>query len=416
MKQLRLRAPKGPLKGSIQLPTSKSIANRYLLIRALAKDSFVIGNLPDSDDTQLLNNLLSSDAEIYDAHHAGTTSRFLAVYLAFKEGKQILTGSDRLKQRPIKPLIDALISLGASVEYMEEDGCLPISFDSTKSSNTSKISIDGSVSSQFISALLMLAPSLAQGLNIEVKGKLVSESYVEMTIHILESFGIQVDRSASGFAIKPQSFATKDVIVEADWSAASYYFGLCSVFPASELVLMGLSENSIQGDAALLKIYKKLGVHASFEEGGLLLTQSGSPAPMLDYDFSDCPDIFQTVSLSTALLGIQGLYTGLSTLAHKETDRTQAIKTEIAKLGVALYKMPPHFSPKSNKEYFMQEGKAKETESLEFPSYQDHRMAMSLSQVAKLQTITILEPNVVTKSYPRFWDDLSQLGFSIEYS
>ncbi len=416
MNQLILKAPQGPLKGSIDLPGSKSIANRYLLIRALAKEDFRIAHLPDSDDTQLLAALLSKDHELYDAHHAGTTSRFLAVYLAFKEGNQILTGSDRLKERPIKGLIDALIELGASVKYLEKEGFLPISFASPKPTYRSKIHIDGSVSSQFISALLMLAPTLPQGLEIVIEGTLVSESYVEMTLSILTSFGIEVKRLANGYAVKAQSYRLMDVSVEGDWSAASYYFGLCSVFPESEICLKGLHPESIQGDSALIKIYHKLGLKSSFGAQGLCLRQQGKPTQMFDYDFSNCPDVFQTVSLSTALLGIQGLYSGLSTLAHKETDRISAIKTEISKLGVSLYKMPAKFSSKSKKEYYMQEGHAASKDDLVFPTYQDHRMAMSLSQVSRLEEITILSPDVVSKSYPRFWDDLVKLGFSVQYS
>lgn len=406
-------SPKQSLQGEIRLPGSKSMANRMLMICHYAGRPLDKAHLPASNDSQVLHHMLTQDPEIYDAHHAGTSSRFVASYLAFKQGTQILTGSERLQERPIAPLLDALTQLGASIRFLEKENALPVAFDSPKKI-ASFCSIDGSVSSQFISSLLMLAPTLPQGMTLEIKGSIASRSYLDMTLSIMRSNGITVEETSTGFVIDPQEYSIKSTLVEPDWSSASYIYGLVSVHPNSEIFIPDLKKESIQGDQACESFFESLGVTTRYVEGGAWLRTHSEIRPAVDLDFENSPDIFQTISTVSGIHGIQGLFTGLHTLAHKETDRIAAMRAELKKVNVALMALPPHFSKKSKKSYYMQEGKAHFEEIPSFPSYKDHRMAMSLSLLSSVGPVIIEESNVVEKSYPHFWSDLVSLGFKIE--
>ncbi len=412
MENIKILAPTSPLKGNINLPSSKSIANRYLLIRAIANDSFTINNLSESDDTQVLSSALGANDEIYDVHHAGTCARFLCAYLSFKKGKQQLTGSSRMKQRPISDLVDALRQVGANIQYLEQEGHLPLAIESPSSFDNNKVKIKGNVSSQYLSALCMIAPSLPNGLIIEVDGYLVSRPYLDMTLEIMRGFGIHIEENQGTFTIASQHYNVHDVTVESDWSAASYYFGMVSLIPGSKLTLPGLYPKSLQGDSALPDLYDKLNIATSFVNGEVTIEHIDKALPpIFEYDFIGTPDLFQTVATTCAIHGITGVFTGLETLVHKETNRTKSLTFELGKVDVFLSKLPPSFSKKSDQIYYMLEGKAKLKSNLSFDAYNDHRMSMALSQMSVLGEIQMNDAHVVSKSYPNYWKDLDHLGW-----
>ena len=404
----------GPLKGHIQLAGSKSISNRLLIIRALCETDFEIADLANADDTQLLKEVLGQSDSTYDVHHAGTSYRFLCSYLSLKEGEQILTGSSRMKERPIGPLVDALRDLGANIEYLEEEGFPPLKISNShwkKLEDTLKI--DATVSSQFISSLLLVAPCLPYGLRLELVGDLVSRPYLEMTLKIMENFGISYDWTGQVITILPQKYQPKDTVVEADWSAASYYFGLVALVPGSTITLGGLQEYSLQGDAAIVDIMKQLGVDAHFDDGIWHLKHTGDLVITLEQDFLLQPDLAQTVSVTCAGLKMTALFSGLQTLKVKETDRIAALQTELAKVQVWLSKLPAKFSKNKSLEYYMQDGAIHTEDIPVFATYRDHRMAMSLAMLASKMDVIIEDAMVVSKSYPAFWEDLESIGIRI---
>ncbi|HFC00997.1 MAG TPA: 3-phosphoshikimate 1-carboxyvinyltransferase [Phaeodactylibacter sp.] len=413
------------LQGEITLNGSKSISNRALIIRALSGQAFSIKNISTSKDTQTLEKLLNQfstqkaeETIELNTGHAGTTFRFLTGYLASQKGTQILTGSQRMKQRPIKILVDALQKLGANIEYLEAEGFPPLRIGESKSGFfKNKITIAADTSSQYISSLLMLAPTLPEGLELVLEGKIVSVPYIQMTLKLMQKFGIQhswkKENHQQIIKIAPQIYQGKNFIVEADWSAASYYFSLAALADEVDLQLNGLFEKSTQGDAVIVQIMTKFGVATTFNEKGIYLKKSGdTPVSMFEYDFLECPDIAQTVAVVCGGLGTTGLFSGLDTLSIKETDRILALQNELQKVQVFFSKLPPHFSKKTNKTFYMIEGKAV-LDSPTFATYEDHRMAMSFAPLALFGKINIEKPKVVEKSYPDFWKDLKALGFSI---
>ena len=407
---------KDKIAGTVKLDGSKSLSNRALIIRALCPDHFEIDNICASDDSIILQKLLSqSSDEIYDTGHAGTCYRFMTAYLALKEGSQVLTGSARMKERPIGILVDALTSLGADIEYMENEGYPPLrinAFDHQKS--ISKVSISGGVSSQYISALIMIAPTLPEGLEIIIEGELVSRPYLEMTLKMMGYFGIDHTLEKNKISIPNQAYHAKDILIEADWSAASYYYSIASIKQA-DITLQGLFKDSWQGDAAISEIGKKFGIETTYGKNELTITSNpDNRSQHLDHDFIKEPDIAQTVAVMCAANGVEGFFTGLQTLRIKETDRIDALKTELAKVNASLYKLPPKMSKKSGNEYYGIAGKASAQEIPVFETYKDHRMAMSFAPLAMLFPIQIVKPEVVSKSYANFWKDLASLGFDIQ--
>lgn len=420
MQSLTISNKKSIVQGKITLSGSKSISNRALLIRALSKDFFNIHNLSDSDDTVTLENLLLSNSDVLDAHHAGTTFRFLTAYLATKNGTQILTGSERMQQRPIKALVDALNYLGANITYVNNEGFPPLKISTPKSEWHNHISLPSNISSQYVTALLLIAPTLPKGLTIELEGVIVSKPYIEMTIGMMAFFGINVftDWENQIISITHQSYQSRDYFVEADWSAASYYYIIAGLSESADLVLHGLLEDSLQGDAAIVNITRKLGIKTVFENRSVrIIKEKSSIVPeIFEYDFIKEPDIAQSVSVLCAGLGVNALFTGMQTLRIKETDRIAALQNELQKVGVFMNKMPAKFSKKTGVEYYMQEGKVifDSGDLPFFDTYNDHRMAMAFAPLSLLGTIRINDPNVVSKSYPKFWKDLAKLGFEIK--
>lgn len=414
----QLSHPGGPLSGHIELTGSKSIANRALIIRALTEGNFTIHRLAAADDTVRLERLLASTDETLDAGPAGTTFRFLTGYLSRRPGYQILTGSQRMKERPIGILVDALRALGADIEYTENEGYPPLRIGHSTLNKTSQLTIAADTSSQYISSLLMLAPTLPNGLELTLEGEIVSVPYIKMTLSLMAYFGVQHEWTGQTIKVAPQAYAPRDFTVEADWSAASYYYGLAALAPEANLQIDGLFAKSVQGDSVVQELYARFGVTTSFNETGLRIQKAADAVapPLFEQDFVECPDIAQTLMATSAGLGVQSLYSGLQTLFIKETDRVKAMKTELGKLGIALYKIPPHMSGAGpGVTYFGQEGKADYTAGAPtFDTYHDHRMAMALAPLALQHPINIEAPMVVEKSYPDFYRDFEKLGFTVK--
>ncbi len=404
--KLKINYANASLKGSVLLSTSKSIANRALIIRALCQEKFEIKNLSNAKDTQTLSYLLSSKEEVFDAGHAGTTFRFMTAYLALQEGSQILTGSDRMKQRPIGVLVDALRELGAQISYLEKEGYPPLKIDKPNWNNIKEINVPADISSQYISALLMIAPCLPNGLKIVFEGQPVSFPYIQMTLNMMAYFGIEVKREGFEFSIAPQYYQAKNITVEADWSAASYYYAMAAISQEAEIELKGLFQNSWQGDAVIRDIAQQFfGIDTIYNEDGIILTKQKNKdfSLFFEYDFTECPDIAQTCAVICAALNMPANMTGLKTLRIKETDRIQALKDELVKVSVEVspYKI-------KDDEGIKMKGTLEMNEPT-FATYEDHRMAMAFAPLSLLGTIYIEKPNVVQKSYPDFWKDFEKI-------
>lgn len=407
----------GPLSGCIELTSSKSISNRALIIQSLAKGSGKLNRLATADDTKRLEKLLNSNDAVLDAGPAGTTYRFLTARLCLRPGTQQLTGSERMKERPIGILVDALRSLGADITYLEKEGYPPLSIADTKLDKTNELTIDAGTSSQFISALLLLAPVLPNGLKLTLEGEIVSLPYIKMTLSMMAHFGVAHSWEGQTIIVAPQAYVGKDFTVEADWSAASYYYSLAAIAPAARIEIKGLFQKSVQGDAVLPDMYKKFGVETTFNQDGITITkaENATTPPMFEYDFLECPDLAQTVFISCAALGTKGLFTGLKTLKIKETDRLKAVKTELLKVQAYLSELPARFSPTQGRGYVMLDGKVTlPATPPTFATYHDHRMAMALAPLSLLGKINIEDPMVIVKSYPEFYEDLAELGVQVD--
>jgi len=408
--------PKSRIKGSVQLDGSKSISNRALIMKALAKEATIsLDHLSNSKDTQLMQSLLQSNEEVLDAGAAGTTFRFLTAFLSISSKEIILTGSERMKQRPIGELVDTLNTMGANIEYLENIGYPPLKFhpmDLTVLKR--KVSIKSTISSQYISALLMIGPSLPNGLELTMIGEVISRPYIEMTLAMMKHFGIESKWENDTVTIEPQAYNSNHLFVEGDWSAASYYYSLAAIADEVDLTLYGVSKNSLQGDAVIAEIGSLFNVHTEYFPDHVRLTKLNAPLPKsIEWDFIRCPDLAQTVLAMCAATGVTGVFTGLQTLRIKETDRIAAMKTELKKIAVPFYRLPAKMTKHSNIEYHMVEGKAKFTDTPAFATYEDHRMAMCMAPLALLHPIEILHRDVVVKSYGNFWKDLESLGMEI---
>ena len=392
---------------NVQLPSSKSISNRVLIIKALCSGNFEIMGLSNAHDTQLLCYLLSEDRKIYNAEDAGTTFRFLTSFLALTAEDCTLTGSERMKQRPIAPLVEALNSIGANIEYLEEPFYPPLRIRKSDW-NSNHVTISADISSQFITSLLLIIPYLPNGLTIELDGKAVSKPYIDMTLKLMQYFGIEVVQHKKSIEIKPQQYVAKPIEIEGDWSSASYFYGICAMSKDLTIRLTKLNKNSIQGDEIISKIMKKLGVVTDIDHHICRITKKENHIlpEIVEWDFSDCPDLVMTVSVTCAGLGVSLLMTGIDSLKIKETDRIQALRNELKKLGIHLIEIPQRFANKSGKKYFLQEGKAKWTSETIIETYNDHRIAMSFAMLGILAPISIENPEVVRKSYPTFWENL----------
>jgi 3-phosphoshikimate 1-carboxyvinyltransferase len=395
------------IKAAITLPTSKSISNRLLIIQALAKRHFQLFNLSDSDDTQvMLEAFKSVDSEI-NIGHAGTSMRFLTAYYAATGQNKIITGSGRMKNRPIHELVNALNQLGADIKYAEKTGFPPV-VTSGKILTGNNLEINGSISSQFITALLLVAPTLPQGLTIHITGTLISSSYVSLTLGLMENFGIKSLWKDNMIHIEPQEYRGKDMTVEADWSGASYWYEIAALSDNAELKIHGLSEKSLQGDAAVTKIFEKIGITTEFSDNVAFIKKGKTNSSFFEFNFIDNPDLVQTLVVTLCLLDIPFRISGADTLRIKETDRIAALQNEMNKLGYTIQE--------PQKGTLTWDGnKSEPNNQISIETYKDHRMALAFAPAAlKIKNIHILDAGVVSKSYPNYWNDLGKAGFEIK--
>jgi 3-phosphoshikimate 1-carboxyvinyltransferase len=415
-----LKAPEHILNSSIRLSGSKSITNRLLILKEVLELDLSLENISTSEDTRHLQKALqqikNKTQATIDIGHAGTDMRFLTAYLASKEGEWVLTGSERMKQRPIGELVDTLRSLGADISYLEKDNFPPLKINGKKLKGA-KIEIDGSISSQFISALLLISPKFENGLDLTLKNEIVSWPYIQMTLDLLSEFGSKVSTVLNTIKVTPSStlhFPSSIYSIESDWSAASYWYSFVSLSKNATITLTGLKRSSSQGDSVLSKIYSELGVSSEFKDKKLILTKNSTITKNFVYDFTDCPDLAQTVAVSCFGLGIKAELTGLKTLKIKETDRILALKTELEKFG-AIVSITENSIRINDKRLKTQDGQPTvEYRLLTIETYNDHRMAMSFAPLALVfGPLSIEDPNVVSKSYPLFWEDLKSVGFSV---
>lgn len=389
------------------LPASKSISNRALIINALAGGKSELSNLSDANDTQLMLRLIHSKDKIIDVEDAGTTMRFLTAYFSISNQQKVLTGTGRMKERPIGILVDALRNLGAEIEYLEKEGFPPHELKKFTGQKTSTLRIRGDVSSQYISALMMVAPILPNGLRLILEGKIGSRPYIEMTASLMKHFGVDTELLADQVVIAHQKYRPEPFTVESDWSAASYWFAFTALAEKADITLPRLLSNSIQGDSAIVKIMDFLGVASNFENGLLKLSKQESKKE-LHWDFTHCPDLAQTVAVVCAAKNIKGFFTGLESLRIKETDRIMALQNELRKIGGSLIE--------EDSEHWTLIPSVSLPSSTSFLTYKDHRMAMAFAPLSTLMDVEIERPEVVRKSYPNFWNDMKDLGFVIQSS
>lgn len=400
------------LKGVIHLDGSKSISNRALIIRALCRQPFQLEGLSTSDDTRALQKLLSSTDAVLDAGAAGTTFRFLTAYLAFNGFEGVLTGSARMKERPVGPLVQALCQLGAKIVYVEKEGYPPLQFHPAATlSGHEPITLPANISSQFISAILMIAPRLSSGLLLRLDGELVSRPYLQMTLDIMGYFGITHRWEGDLITIPKQDYQPRDFLVEADWSAASYYYSLAALATEADIILTGLSRDSLQGDSIIARLMQHFGITSTFGANQVRIEKKldATVRGLFEADFLECPDLAQTLIAICAATGTPGRFKGLKTLFIKETDRVKAMQTELGKIGV-LFLMEPGTG---SDPVFQVSGEPVWTAVPVFDTYHDHRMAMALAPLALHHPVRIADPGVVSKSYGNYWQDLKKLG--LEY-
>lgn len=410
------------INSSIRLPGSKSISNRLLILNTVLNLHLQFENISPAQDTKDLILALAQIKEnknhLINIGHAGTDMRFLTALLSITPGEWILTGSERMKQRPIGELVNALKQIGAKISYIEQEGFPPLKITGEKLKGGS-IEIDGSISSQFTSALILIAPALEQGLEINIKNEIVSWSYVKMTIDLLKRVGINIlireERQKSqhlkliihnsqSLIFNPESLIFS---IESDWSSASYWYSIVALSKNVEITLLGLNETSTQGDSVLPKLYEHFGVSSEFKNGNVILTKNEAVADYFEYNFSDCPDIAQTIAVTCLGLKINCHLTGLSTLKVKETDRIMALKNELEKFGAIVTKSENTLILNCKSLIF-------NSPSLIIDTYNDHRMAMSFAALSLINdSIRIQHPEVVEKSYPHFWEDLKSIGINL---
>jgi len=398
---------KRSIKGIIEIGGSKSESNRLLMLREYSSD-FKITNLSKSDDTKTLTDALANNNKVIDVNHAGTAMRFLASYFASKLNSEItLTGSDRMKNRPIGILVDALRDLGAEIEYEEKQGYPPLRIIG-KNLIGNEVSLPANISSQFISSLMMLGVKIDNGIKLNLEGNITSKPYILMTKKLIDKIGCNVIIDNSEIKISGNyNSLNKTVEVESDWSSASYFYSIAALSMDAKIILKSFKRNSIQGDSIVSKIYAKLGVETMYKEDSIIISKNkiSNLPDSLKLDLSDTPDLAQTIAVSCLGLGIECELSGLDTLKIKETDRIEALKKEFMRLGV------DDIITSDNKIYF--NGNQKLNNNIKISTYQDHRMALSFAPLAVIIDISIESPNVVSKSFPDYWEVLKTLGFKI---
>lgn len=440
--------PPSSIRTSIQLPASKSISNRALIIHALGKGDCLPENLSDCDDTRVMVKALTEGGDTIDILAAGTAMRFLTAYFSITSGQRILTGTARMQQRPIQLLVDALRQLGADIAYTNHEGFPPLRIRGKEPNNCelknceqennkqevckqenceqenyeqevceqgkketlcSELTLQGNVSSQYISALLMIGPMLPHGLTLHLSGNIISRPYIDLTLQLMGEFGAKAEwTSESTITVHPQPYHSVPFTVESDWSAASYWYEMAALSEEAEIELTGLFPNSYQGDSRGRELFSQLGVETAFTPHGVKLTKSGQRVERMEADLVDIPDLAQTFVVTCALLNIPFRFTGLQSLKIKETDRITALRNELRKLGYAI--------EEENDSVLYWNGERCEAEvSPLIATYEDHRMAMAFAPAALCcPSVRIAHPHVVSKSYPRYWDDLRQAGFRME--
>lgn len=430
------------------MPASKSISNRALIIHALGKGDCLPENLSDCDDTRVMVKALTEGGDTIDILAAGTAMRFLTAYFSITPGQRILTGTARMQQRPIQLLVDALRQLGADIAYTNREGFPPLRIRGKEPNNCelknceqevcekennkqenyelknyeqevcekgkkeslcSELTLQGNVSSQYISALLMIGPMLPHGLTLHLSGNIISRPYIDLTLQLMGEFGAKAEwTSESTITVHPQPYHSVPFTVESDWSAASYWYEMAALSEEAEIELTGLFPNSYQGDSRGRELFSQLGVETAFTPHGVKLTKSGQRVERMEADLVDIPDLAQTFVVTCALLNIPFRFTGLQSLKIKETDRITALRNELRKLGYAI--------EEENDSVLYWNGERCEAEvSPLIATYEDHRMAMAFAPAALCcPSVRIAHPHVVSKSYPRYWDDLRQAGFQME--
>ncbi|WP_264520518.1 3-phosphoshikimate 1-carboxyvinyltransferase [Flavobacterium sp. N1994] len=392
---------------AISITGSKSETNRLLVLQALYPN-LTLENTSNSDDSEVMTKALQSNDAVIDIHHAGTAMRFLTAYFAIQEDREVvLTGSSRMKERPIKILVDALRQLGAEISYEENDGFPPIRIKGKKLTQN-KVSLAANVSSQYISALLLIAPKLENGIELTLEGEITSVPYIKMTLSLLNEIGVETSFENNKIEVQPQFvIRNSKFVIESDWSSASYYYSIIALSEiGTEITLSSYKINSLQGDSVLATIYNEFGVETTFQENTILLKKVKQSSFTIHHSpLNNSPDIAQTIAVTCFGLGIGCHLTGLHTLKIKETDRLQALKNELEKLGALVtisddsLTLQPTDSILSN---------------IKIKTYQDHRMAMAFAPLALKVPILIEEAEVVSKSYPTFWEDLKSIGFTIK--
>lgn len=405
--QYLLNAP-ASLYATVQLPASKSISNRALILHALSGGSTRPENLSDCDDTQVMIRALDHMPDVIDIHAAGTAMRFLTAYLCVTPGTHTITGTERMQQRPIRILVDALRTLGARINYTGNEGFPPLCINGTQLTG-SEIELAGNVSSQYISALLMIGAVLPVGLKLRLTGNIISRPYINLTLQLMHDFGAQAGwTSESSIDVTPGGYRDTPFRVESDWSAASYWYQMTALATGSpEVELLGLFANSAQGDSRGAELFARLGVQTEYTPQGVKLRKQGHPVVRLDEDLVDIPDLAQTFVVTCCLLDVPFRFTGLQSLKIKETDRICALITELRKLGYVI-----HAEQDSILWWDGERCPADEQPGID--TYEDHRMAMAFAPACLVcPSIRINEPQVVSKSYPRYWDDLQAAGFGI---
>ncbi|NDV68419.1 3-phosphoshikimate 1-carboxyvinyltransferase [Dysgonomonas sp. 25] len=397
----------GHIDATIQLPTSKSISNRALILSALSQSPYEIKNLSDCDDTNVMVDAFETETNLIDVKAAGTAMRFLTAYLSRVPGDWIITGTERMKERPINVLVDALVSLGARIEYLGKLGYPPLKIKGT-ALDGGEIYLSGGVSSQFISALLMIAPTMTKGLTIHLEGEVISIPYIKLTLGMMAQFGVKASWEDKTIHIYPEDYRPLEYVVEADWSAASYWYEIASLADKAEIRLEGLFRDSMQGDSKVAELFLDLGIDTRFVDNGVVLTKTARNTKKFFHNFVNEPDLAQTFAVTCCMKNIPFLFTGLQTLRIKETDRIAALKAELKKLGYVLRDTGDNI--------LEWDGERCEPEANPvIKTYEDHRMAMAFAPAAiKIPNLIIDKPGVVSKSYPRYWEDLKKIGFEIE--
>ena len=392
--------------GEIKITGSKSETNRLLILKELFK-KISLSNISNSDDSNVMQKALNSDKSIIDIGHAGTAMRFLTSFYAISDGREIvLTGSDRMKERPIRILVDALNELGANIKYTENKGYPPLKIKG-KNISGGEIILPSNISSQYLTSLLLIGPRLKNGLKIKLSGQITSYPYVKLTLEFLKRIGVDLEVKRDSIFVKNiTDIKEKNIKIESDWSSASYFFSAVALSRSSNLKLSFFSTDSLQGDSILVKLYKKLGVDATIKNGNLILSKNSNfkKPNFINLNLNDTPDLAQTIAVTCLGLKISCELNGLHTLKIKETDRLVALKNEISKFGaiVKITNDSLQLIAKKNLKY-----------DVEIDTYNDHRMAMAFAPLALKNNIKIKNEKVVTKSYPDFWEDLQSIGFQV---